>query len=349
MQKITILWWTSWFWLWLAKYIRSNFKEFVEITITWIDSEKGLILAKENWFSFNVNNIEAVKNADITIVSVPISKTYDVIKQIWPYIRAWSYLADVTSVKVMPYEAMKKFVPQAKIIATHPMFWPYVTTIAWQVCVLCSDEIIKEDSGYTFLLSYLKNAGAKLIETKAAAHDNIMAVVQGLTHFFLFTFGHTMRNLNIDLSFAQNFVSPIYKILTSSVGRYLYQDPGLYADIQMYNPAVLTVHNELMKSGLDIHHEVAQQNRQWFIDHITATKDFFGDLCKEWQQYTDKIIFLIWDQTAIAHDSLWKRLQFRNIYNKEVIEDVLVEFKDGLLYTKDSGVLEMDIYVISAL
>jgi len=36
---ISIIWWTSWFGLWLWKYIKNNFKEH-EVIVTWRNKEK---------------------------------------------------------------------------------------------------------------------------------------------------------------------------------------------------------------------------------------------------------------------------------------------------------------------
>jgi prephenate dehydrogenase len=45
----------------------------------------------------------------------------------------------------------------------------------------------------------------------------MMAVVQGLTHFNMFVWADIMKNMNFDIEKSFSFVSPIYKIMISSV------------------------------------------------------------------------------------------------------------------------------------
>jgi len=44
-----------------------------------------------------------------------------------------------------------------------------------------------------------------------------MAVVQGLTHFNMFVLADTMKKVKFDIEKSFNFVSPIYKLMISSV------------------------------------------------------------------------------------------------------------------------------------
>src|SRR5208283_3643199 len=78
-----------------------------------------------------------ISESDILIVSVPINVTEDTIAEIAPKMKAGSLLMDLTSVKVKPVEAMRKFVPMdVEILGTHPMFGPTIQTIRRQTVIL---------------------------------------------------------------------------------------------------------------------------------------------------------------------------------------------------------------------
>jgi prephenate dehydrogenase len=64
------------------------------------------------------------------------------------------------------------------VIPTHPMFGPYISSIAGQVCVLTPEETVKNTAEYKFLKNFLKIKQAKVIESTPAYHDKMMAVVQ---------------------------------------------------------------------------------------------------------------------------------------------------------------------------
>ncbi len=105
------------------------------------------------------------------------------------------------------------------------------------------------------LLTIFKNEGAECTITTPEAHDRMMAVVQGLTHFVTLTMADTIRRLGIDIETTQAFTSPVYQMELSVVGRLLSQDPDLYADILQENqfvPEVLDACQDAVSNLTDI-------------------------------------------------------------------------------------------------
>jgi len=84
-----------------------------------------------------------------------------------------------------------------------------------------------------------------------------------------------VKKLNVDIKKSLNFVSPIYKILISSVARYIYQDPKLYSDIQIFNEEILEVHDAFTKSAIDFNKFVKEKNSDDFISTANDIKDYF--------------------------------------------------------------------------
>jgi len=81
--------------------------------------------------------------------------------------------------KVFPTEVLAKCKKKGVIvIPTHPMFGPYVSSIAGQVVVLTPQEETKLKPEYMFLKTFLESQEAKVIETTPLYHDKMMAVVQ---------------------------------------------------------------------------------------------------------------------------------------------------------------------------
>jgi len=120
-----------------------------------------------------------VKNADITILAVPIAFMEESIKNISPHLKENSVVLDICSIKEFPSKALKKYSPESVlIIPTHPMFGPYVSSIAGQIFVLTAEEKVKSDFRYKLLVDFLKKSYAKVLEVYAKEHDRMMAVVQ---------------------------------------------------------------------------------------------------------------------------------------------------------------------------
>lgn len=332
MRNISIIWWSDGFWKWLAYYINKNFKKDINITITWRNIEKLKKRAKEIWCSYSDNNIKTIKTADIIIFAVPIWVMEETIKNLLKYAKKDSIILDITSIKDGPSKVMFEYAPKdSLVIPTHPMFWPYVSTIAWQIFVLTPREKDKANKKYLALKKYLEENDAKVIETSAIEHDKMMAVVQWLTHFDMFVLWETIKRLNLDIKKSMDFVSPIYKIMISSVARYLNQNPKLYSDIQIYNKEILWVHNIFMEVTNDFNNYIKNKDEKSFIDKVEKTADYFGKYTIEWQEYTDKIIYLISKQIEKCNNNMEKNISIENIYTNQIISWVLTNFENNII------------------
>ena len=343
-KNVTIIWWTAWFWKWLAKFSIEKFWNDIHLIITWRDKEKWEKIAKEIWCNFETDNKKAVKDSDITIFSTPISIIEESIKQIAPYLKKWSIASDVCSIKKFPSSALKKYSPKwVLVIPTHPMFGPSTWTIAGQIIVLTPiNESNKKDSRYIFLKKFLENSWAKVIESNPIEHDKMMAVVQWLTHFDMFVLWETIKRLWIDVEKSLDFVSPIYKIMLSSVWRYVYQHPKLHWDIQMYNDEVLNVHEVFKETTNHFNKLVEEKNEDEFISTILWTNKYFWKTAKKWQIYTDKIIYLISKQVEIIENNIWKEVELINIYSKEKISWIIKKYYNDIIFFKNWNKYNID-------
>ena len=346
-MNISVIWWTSWFWLWTANFLKKHFNQ-ANVTITGRNIEKWTKIAKENDLNFTNDNIEAIKNADITIFSVPIAYMEQTIKECAPYAKSGSVLVDVCSIKWFPANTMKEYAPEnVLIIPTHPMFWPYIEDIAGQIFVLTPMEEVKQDERYIFLKDFLNKQWAKIIETTPENHDKMMAVVQWLTHINMFTIWETIKRLSIPVEETLNFVSPIYKLMISSVARYVWHDAKLYGDIQMYNPEVLKVHDKFMEVLKDFNKAVQNKDEDKFISIIDGTRDYFWKENTSFgQKYTDKIIYLMTHQVKTINENIGKKLIFKNIYNWEEKKWVVKKLYNNILEFDNGEKIDINEYVI---
>ena len=287
-----------------------------------------------------------MRNADIVIYSVPIAYTSATIKETLPFVKSWAVVVDVTSIKKSPSKELQK---REDIIAipTHPMFGPYLSSIAGQVIVLTPNDAIKNTPAYSFLKKFLLSEKAKVIEATPEYHDKMMAIVQWLTHFNMFVVGETMKRLGCNIGESMDFVSPIYKLMISSVERYLGQNPKLYADIQMHNDEVLWVHEKFLETAANFHSSVKQKDIQKFCSDIESARDFLWvENCEIGQKYTDKVIYLMGKQIDILKNNTWKEIQVTNIYTGETRKWTLESFDEARFTLQEVWVFIQDEYDI---
>jgi len=342
IYNITILWWTDGFWKWLSEYIISEFQQYVSITITGRDIQKWSKVADELWVIFSSDTIWAVREADIVIYSVPISYTEKIIEKTLPYIKPWAIVSDVTSIKWFPSKAMNVR-DDIIVIPTHPMFWPYISSIAGQVFVLTPENAVKNTLQYKFLKEFLEAKKAKVREETPAGHDKMMAVVQGLTHLNMFVVWETMKRLDFDIGASMDFISPIYKLMVSSVWRYLGQNPGLYADIQMYNDEIWGVHEAFLTTTKNFNDSVKNKDVEKFCsDILSAREALWVEQCEEWQAYSDKTIYLLWKQVETLRNNMWKIQKLKNIHSWEIVEWKLLDFSKNQISFVDGTLRDIN-------
>ena len=89
---------------WFANFL---LKDGMQVIITG-RSEKKLLEAKQQLGVETATSIEAVKSADVVLISVPIDNFEEVVKQLQPYLHSKQVIIDITSIKVFPVETMHK-------------------------------------------------------------------------------------------------------------------------------------------------------------------------------------------------------------------------------------------------
>lgn len=181
------------------------------------------ILEREDWDHAN----EICAGAGLVVIGVPISATLDVIEACRGVVPEDAILADITSRKADPVEAMLEAHP-GPVVGLHPMFGPTVGSLAKQVVVRCHG---RQEDRCQWLLRQIEIWGASVIDVDPAVHDRHMGIVQALRHFDTYVYGTHLMEEDVDLHQVLAMSSPIYRLELAMVGRLFAQDPDLYTDI----------------------------------------------------------------------------------------------------------------------
>jgi prephenate dehydrogenase len=229
---------------------------------------------------------ECAAKCDVVVISVPISSTVKVIKEVAPYVKEDALLMDLTSLKKEPVQAMLKNT-QAAVIGAHPVFGPSVETIKNQTVVLCP---ARPKKWLSWLRDILEKNEALVRVTTPEKHDKMMSIIQGITHFSTICVAHTLKKLGIDVAESLHYTSPIYKLRMDVVGRLLNQDPELYADIEMLNPENKKAMEEYIRSTRELIGIIKRKDRSEFVKFFKEGADFLGDFKKEATEYSDYLI-----------------------------------------------------------
>ena len=117
---------------WFANFL---LKDGYEVVITGRNEGK-LLKAKRQLGVDAATNVEAAKQAEVIIISVPVDNFEEVVEQICPYTHPEQVIIDITSIKAFPVEIMHKHIKRGLVLGAHPMFGPGARGIANQSFVL---------------------------------------------------------------------------------------------------------------------------------------------------------------------------------------------------------------------
>jgi len=231
-------------------------------------------------------NLDIARESDLVIISVPIRETRDVIREIAPHLTPDQVVCDLTSLKVFPVEEMLE--SRAEVIGFHPMFGPSVPSLQKQTIIVTPARCTK--TTLDRLTGVFTGEGAQVTITTPEAHDRMMAIVQGLTHFVTIAMAETMRRSGIRPEDTVPFMSPVYQIETGIVGRLLSQDARLYADMLCLNPYVPSVISTCRDAMGETGDAVISGNTDKFERIFGDDAAFFGDFSKQGASLTDFLI-----------------------------------------------------------
>jgi chorismate mutase/prephenate dehydrogenase len=239
---------------------------------------------------------EAAAMADVTIVSVPIDVTEEVVRAVGPHVREDALLADVTSIKEGPVAAMLA-ASRGSVVGTHPMFGPNVHTLQGQRVVLCR---ARGDAWADWIAQALVARGLVVTETTPAAHDRAMSVVQVLTHFQTQVLGLTLARLGAPLGESLQFTSPAYLLELYVAARHFAQSPELYGPIEMRNPRSADVTATFERAAGELGEIIAAGDQRRFEAMFEEVRGFFGGFTAEALEQSSFLIDRIVERTETA-------------------------------------------------
>lgn len=227
----------------------------------------------------------ALARAKAVLVSVPISKTIEVIRGILPFLPPDALLADVTSVKEEPVAAMSAH--PGEVMGLHPMFGPTDRGIRGQTVVVCKH---RDGERAETLRRFMEIEGARLHYLTPEQHDQLMAVVQGMNHFNAIVFAHALRSLQIDVDDTISVASPVYLLRMQLMGRILAQDPQLYADILLSNRHVAPALKELLSSSEKFSQVIGAGNYEGCVDFFKEAASALGSYGETALRESDELL-----------------------------------------------------------
>ncbi len=249
-------------------------QEGYEVVISGRDKAK-LSTARKNLDVQIASNIQAVKDADVCLLSVSIDSFEEVVKEISPYIGPEQVIVDITSIKESPIETMHKYLKTANILGTHPLFGPGAKDLANQNFALTPTNEIEATLAQKARV-FLESKGARVTVMTPHEHDKIMTVVLGLAHFIAIVAADTLVSID-KMPQMKAIGGSTYRVLTTLVESVISEDPELYATLQMRLPGLSELEDIFQKDAAAWADLVKRQNKQGFTEKMIALKNKFAE------------------------------------------------------------------------
>jgi prephenate dehydrogenase len=215
---------------WFARYL---LQEGFEVVITGRKREKLLSAGKELGIH-TASNVNAVKKADVVIISVPIDNFEAVIEEIAPFINPDQLIVDITSIKTQPVDIMHRYLANNTILGTHPVFGPGARDLKNQNFVLTPTNE-KEAELADKVKEHLEVKKANVSIMTPQEHDEIITVVLGLAHFIAIVSADTLLSFE-NFQGMKKIGGTTFKLLYTLIESVISEDPELYASLQMNFP-----------------------------------------------------------------------------------------------------------------
>ena len=315
----------------LAWYLRDfNF----DVTVTGRDAIVGKQVSEELGIKYSDNNKKIVQNSDIVIVSVPISSAESVIEELAPFMKEGSLMMDVTSVKEGPTQKMQECISDGvEFIPTHPVFGPRTTDLKGQIIVLTPME---KGEWYPRIYKFLEDKGMRIVETTAAHHDDMMGIVQVLTHFSYISTASAIERLKVDIKDTENYESPIYNLMIDTIARIVSQNPHLTYSIQHENKRGDKIRQALFDSMSELKDALTKEDEDEFVDIALRATKHMGDIQAALGR-SDKAITALTQEYNILLQSIGGEVGLKHIYSDTIHVGTIKEIDLDFLYLEDEN------------
>jgi prephenate dehydrogenase len=255
---------------WFANFLLKDGKE---VVITG-RNERKLLEAKQELGVEVATVAEAAKSADVILISVPIDNFEPVVREIQPYIRPRQVVIEITSIKVLPVEIMHRHIKAGLTLGVHPMFGPGASSVVRQNFILTPTNEDEEALAQK-IREYLERREARVTLLTPEEHDEIMAVILGLSHFIAIVSADTLLSLG-NLKQMEAIGGTTYKLLLTLVGSVISEDPDFYASLQMNLPNMSKIEELFQRNSETWAELVENKDQRQFIHRMNILKDKLG-------------------------------------------------------------------------
>ena len=235
------------------------------------------IVLKMNITSFVCSKIEdAIKDADLIILSIPVGSMSDVAKLIAPFLKKYAVITDTGSTKQSVIKDVTPHLPNnVYFIPSHPLAGTeysgpksgFSTLFENRYWLIISDKETKETKK---LETFFIKLGSIVETINMSYHDRVLAITSHLPHLIAYTIVGTASDLETDL---KNDVIKFSASGFRDFTRIASSDPIMWRDIFIHNSdAVLEMLQRFNEDLSDLQKAIRKKDGEKLHSFFSRTR-----------------------------------------------------------------------------
>ncbi|MFA7397503.1 MAG: prephenate dehydrogenase/arogenate dehydrogenase family protein [Candidatus Bathyarchaeia archaeon] len=218
--------------IWYAKYCKAKGD-----TVVMAGRNEEKLARLKNELGVEVAEFQAaVEGADRVFICVSISALEEIVKKIAPVLKKGQPVMDICSIKQYPVDIMHKYLKDALVLGTHPVFGPGSNGVAHKAYVLTPTNSEEEAYAEEFK-TWLEKEKAHVFIMSPEKHDELMAIILGLPHFLGLAVCETLLEQPL-FAESKKLAGTTYRILLTLAESVAQETPDLYANVQTKVPGL---------------------------------------------------------------------------------------------------------------
>jgi len=193
----------------------------------------------------SLTSLDVVAQCDVVVIASPVSSFESIVNSVAAVCRAGALIIDVGSVKVQPFDIMKRLLPKnVDVVATHPLFGPQsardgIRGLKIAVCPIRGRR-------HLHLAAFLrKHLGLRVIMATPQEHDREAATVQGLTHLIA-------KVLQSMAPLPSRMTTRSFDLLVESISMVQNDAPEVFEAIESANPYAADVRRQFFRLAYEL-------------------------------------------------------------------------------------------------
>lgn len=220
------------------------------------------------------SSLKELANADVIILSVPMSATKGLVEQLVPYLRVGQLVVENCSIKASSLPHLLALVPAGvEVLGIHTMFGGDVPTMSEENIIITktTSSAAKAQAFEDLLYKH----GARISAADTAEHDATTSYVQTLIQFALLTVAEVMSGAAIDSKKLDIFSTPNSRRVFEAITKVLSQNDDLIRDLQLLNTNALRVRNRFLEVAVELAISLNNGDTAKLDESIRVSRKYF--------------------------------------------------------------------------